>query len=675
MQSLKQKGLVRRAGEWLVWGLSNLLHLLMLLALVLLAMAWTPVTRADEDQALQYFEQGEQAFQSKQWSRAKAFYESALAEEAHDGPLVANRRVIRTLQPGPGLRVKTEVVGDRRDYFPNQRLAAIQQHQLDAKARAQLAFKALTPPQLRLSHALLQSDGDNRLMAGETVRLVIDISNDSQMDAAAVELTVTSSTLDFSKSMHWNGIAAGERQSVDWVLEVPRSVQADSLELDIRAQEADGYSPDILLASIPLLPWQPPVLVMTALGDTAVTAGRRSQQAFELRNTGELPARDVQVQVRSQDGGIEVFGYEKPLELGLLAPGAAVRLDATVLPGIRLAEGASLPLEWRIWSADELLLTESHQLIATQRVNQDGQYAGAGVAVMTAAALGDIALPKVLPTAAASPRDFAVLIGNRRYQNLPPNMSVQFAHNDRRAMQQLLETSLGVPSANVMRGTEDMTAGQMRLLLGDGSALGTLHELIAASGGADTVYFYYSGHGMPDSRREGNAYLLPVDAAPSDAGRVGYALQTLYAQLAKLPAQKVVVMLDACFSGRSDSLMANRDGLSLSAGTSAMLLAPELPARPDGRFAIFTASRADELANWLPVNRQGLFTNFLVKGLAGEADNGDGKLTAGELQDYLQTRVASTALRFPQPKYQTPQLEGAADLLLVSYPHPRQTVE
>ncbi len=678
----RQQTLARRGTARLAAVFSGVLHLLVVTGLLGLASVWSPATHADVDEALEQFRLGEQAFGARQWSQAKAHYEAAVALHPGDGPLLANRRVTRTLLPGPGLRVSSLESGERQDYYPNRRLAEIRDRELDVKARARLAFKALNPPALRISHALLQHDGDHRLMAGESVRLVVDVHNDSATDADGVTLAVRSRALHLEETRHWDVIAGDSLVSGEWVLELPREMPGNALDLDLRAQERDGYSPGIVLASVPVLDWQQPSLVLVALDNGFVTAGQRGQQAYELRNVGDLPAREVRVQLLPGAGGarseaglspgrgvpeIQVDGYDRPLDLGLLAPGAAVRLDATVLPMIRVEEGARLPLHWQVWSGGEVVLTEEVLLTATHQVAGDGVQMVAGAPVMTRAALGDVDLPEHLPTLTRAPRDYAVLIGNSRYRHLPANMNVAYALYDRRLMQRLAEQTLGVPTANIVGDTEDLTSGQMRLLLGEPGGEGKLHELIRASGGADTVYFYYSGHGMPDPRDADNAYLLPVDAAPSDAGRLGYSLHALYGQLARLQARRFVVMLEACFSGRSDSLVVRQGGLGLLPGTSALLLAPELPERPDERFLVYSASRGDELANWLSVNRHGLFTSFLVKGLAGEADDGDGRLTSGELRDFVQARVAATALRYPQARRQNPQLLGSPDEVLVDF--------
>ena len=57
---------------------------------------------------------------------------------------------------------------------------------------------------------------------------------------------------------------------------------------------------------------------------------------------------------------------------------------------------------------------------------------------------------------------------------------------------------------------------------------------------------------------------------------------------------------------------------------------------------VFYASNTTQLAYEHPDLQNGLFTYFLLKGLKGEADNGDKSLTISELHNYVQKNVEDT---------------------------------
>ena len=63
---------------------------------------------------------------------------------------------------------------------------------------------------------------------------------------------------------------------------------------------------------------------------------------------------------------------------------------------------------------------------------------------------------------------------------------------------------------------------------------------------------------------------------------------------------------------------------------------------PPQSLTVFFASNTTQLAYEHPEHQNGLFTYYLLKGLRGEADNGDKKLTIAELHSYVQKNVEDT---------------------------------
>jgi uncharacterized caspase-like protein len=151
------------------------------------------------------------------------------------------------------------------------------------------------------------------------------------------------------------------------------------------------------------------------------------------------------------------------------------------------------------------------------------------------------------------------------------------------------------------------------------------------------VYVYFSGHGAPDVKTR-TPYLLPADADAAYARETGYALTTLYQQLARLNVRTVTVFLDACFTG------ATRSSGTLFAGARPIVISVEQPALLRDNFAVIAASGGDQIASDYPAKRHGLFTYFALLGLRGAADaDGDGAVTVGELARYLDGKVPGVA--------------------------------
>ena len=230
----------------------------------------------------------------------------------------------------------------------------------------------------------------------------------------------------------------------------------------------------------------------------------------------------------------------------------------------------------------------------------------------------------------------AVIIGNQIYQHQDVP-SVDFAHNDADAMKRFVIGNLGYREGNVI-DLRDATQAQMVSTFGNsGNHKGKLWSWLR--GDLSDVTVFYSGHGVPG---DGKGYLLPVDADPETADLNGYPIEVLYKNLAKLPAKSVTVYLDACFSGQTPKG-------SLMRAASGIMPEPRPPKTAKG-LTVVTAARGDQMASWDEEAKHGLFTRFLLEALWGAADkgdfgNGDGTVSLGEVQRYLNEEMTYAAKR------------------------------
>jgi len=86
---------------------------------------------------------------------------------------------------------------------------------------------------------------------------------------------------------------------------------------------------------------------------------------------------------------------------------------------------------------------------------------------------------------------------------------------------------------------------------------------------------------------------------------------------------------------------------------------------PDN-FTIFSASNYDQVSGGIKEAQHGMFSYYLMKGLEGKADeNGDRKITNGELIAYLKDNVSQEA--FTQNRQQDPMLVGDPDKILIKF--------
>ncbi len=252
-----------------------------------------------------------------------------------------------------------------------------------------------------------------------------------------------------------------------------------------------------------------------------------------------------------------------------------------------------------------------------------------------------------------------VIIANRDYQN-PDVPSVAYALNDGRIMKKYFIKTFGISPKNIIY-LKNATKGEMESVFGKkGFPHGKLYDYAITQGPNAIIYVYYSGHGAPDLTTK-KPYLVPVDADPDYVALNGYPLETLYSNINHIPARRAVVILDACFSGASPSgmLISNASPLEISV----------LPlARPPLSGLVFAASAPDQVANWYPQKNHSLFTYFFLKGLQWRAglSKKTKTITAGNLENYIKTRVSAIALKEFHRK-QTPTLFGHSQKILLHY--------
>jgi hypothetical protein len=249
-------------------------------------------------------------------------------------------------------------------------------------------------------------------------------------------------------------------------------------------------------------------------------------------------------------------------------------------------------------------------------------------------------------------RCFALLIGNKTYARAP---AVDYAHNDTAVMRDWL-TQVARCRVEVVH---DATGTVLRRWFGRPGEEGDLHRRVRATPG--DVFVFYSGHGAPDPASRA-AHLVAVDADPERADE-NYAIADLEEQLVGLrrivgPSRRVVLMLDACFSGQSPGGSILRNSASF---------VPVLRLKPEGVTRIM-ATQPTEVAYWDEAGKLGLLTSRFMLGVAGLADhkrgtgNGDSRVSWSELKRWLEQEVPEGALGAGRQQ-QNPQVDDA-DLLL-----------
>ncbi len=269
------------------------------------------------------------------------------------------------------------------------------------------------------------------------------------------------------------------------------------------------------------------------------------------------------------------------------------------------------------------------------------------VAAQTEKSINPLPSSPALPAEARSAKagaTLAVVIGISDYQDLQiPDL--RFADKDAEAFANFLRSpaggSLDGDHLQVLTNTQ-ATAGRIA------EALDALIEKVQKD---DQVIIYFSGHGDVERKTVSQPGFLLAWDAPSRVYMGGgtYSLAFLQEVVTTLSTQnlaKVTVITDACHAGKLAGSQIG--GSQLTAASLAKQFSNEvkiLSCQP-GELSL-------EGEQW--GGGRGIFSYHLVEGLFGLADrNGDGTVSVGEIDRYLEDKVTAEAA----PQTQVPMLLG-----------------
>ena len=209
---------------------------------------------------------------------------------------------------------------------------------------------------------------------------------------------------------------------------------------------------------------------------------------------------------------------------------------------------------------------------------------------------------------------------------------VDYARNDGEKFKEYCIKTLGVPERNI-HFRPDATKNQIV------SDIKWANNLSEVYGKEAQLILYYSGHGAPDERTR-RAFLLPSDVIPNDL-ESGYALSKLYDELGTMNFNSIIVILDACFSGKKR----NGEMLTASKGISIKPKEEEV----SGNVIVLSATEGDDIAYPDDENQHGLFTYYILKKL----QESKGNITIAELSTYVMENVRKASVvkntRIQQP--------------------------
>lgn len=557
------------------------------------------------------------------------------------------------------------------------------------------------PPELYVDIDFIDRNGNRILEALEDGCIRLTVSNKGgKSDAVSVfvqpDRKVTG--LIFDKQTYFTSIMQNGKSVFEFPISADVDIPTDSVKFDIRVSEPMGYDiaatmilstyefqkSSMKVQGVSIYDYGKGLKALNGNPDGKMQKGEVVKAVVALQNVGSGEAKDVNYVITTTDPNIFL----------LTANGPAKELSGTL---------------------DDFLVGEakdiSFRLSANNNYSQKGRYLPVYISVREKAGFGNIDscnVPISLGTAPEKPkiieikgekdkllaqqqtkvysssdrisssikiRDITLApVGDPLYENAVAVVigaeknsygvaPAPYAARDAKVIAEYFRTSLGIRDVKLC--TDEEVTGNALSDLFD-RRFGRLSNVVVP--GETDVFVFYSGHGIPDTDKEGkqDVFLFPYDARKELVRERGYSLNKLYADLNSLNAKSVTVILDACFSGSSRQTATFRtENISNAKGVRINLAnMSSHPWDTNPNFRVFTSSTGDQTSLGFDMSQSGLFTYFLALGLQGEADaDSDGIIRMDELVDYVTGKVSAEAQKI-RGEAQTPQFFGNTEMII-----------
>ena len=220
---------------------------------------------------------------------------------------------------------------------------------------------------------------------------------------------------------------------------------------------------------------------------------------------------------------------------------------------------------------------------------------------------------------------------------------VKYSNNSAKDFLQVAQKTLGISKRNTYN------------LIGAKSTSGAIKDnlslMLKNVKKGDTIYFYYSGHGIP-ILPDNEPYILPKDKIPEMIGKDKFfKLSNIYKLLSNSKATKVIAFVDSCFSGATD-------GKSIIKGVAASRLVPKKVTFDKSKMVVLTAGKNKQYSNMYEAKGHRLFSYFVMKSLL------KGKTNINDIYREVYTNVKDESYKMGDMKIQEPTIDGNLELKL-----------
>jgi len=226
-------------------------------------------------------------------------------------------------------------------------------------------------------------------------------------------------------------------------------------------------------------------------------------------------------------------------------------------------------------------------------------------------------------------RIFALSVGIGTYAELP---NLKCPRNDAKDFVAVLQSGSDQTHVKLITDKEATKS----------SIIDELKWLSNNAGPNDTAMLYFSGHGGRQSVSDDQAFLCPVNASPLDSELTCITGQELNLALSAIRSERLIVLLDTCYSGGMREARYRNTFISSGLGKA------DVNSMVDGTGrVILAASRPDQPAWELHGMRNGLFTNYVLRALRGEVARTDGSIWVSDVFSFVSRGVRQHGCQSP----------------------------
>jgi hypothetical protein len=256
-------------------------------------------------------------------------------------------------------------------------------------------------------------------------------------------------------------------------------------------------------------------------------------------------------------------------------------------------------------------------------------------------------IPSLIAKTQKAPIDnkkWAFVIGVENYKDADV---VPYSKRSAEMFGKVLTHSLGVPKRNIYSLIDEDASTT--------SIKDNMRRMLENVKDGDTVYFYYSGHGVPNN--DGKAYILPqdkfVDYVHEDKN---LQLENIYLSLTSSKAGKVVAFVDSCFSGKTG---AENDETLFKGKGVAGIYAKDIKIEFDkNKMAVLTAGSNSQFSNMFEDKGHRMFSYYLMREIL------EGKKSIDTLYSKVKSEVFETSNKIGDRYKQVPEIDGNEKLVL-----------